>query len=549
MAAIDVLAARRDVDSVSAIADVLDDEQAAEELRRAAISAIQAIGGEAGARTLTGLVGKEQTDPTTMVAAIEALTALEHIPARGVIARRTHHDSPAVRAAALAALVVMEGTDAVNRLVGALADDDSGVRIAALRGLGQVQAADAVPLMVLAFADATTRTEAGIALGRIADRRALSVYLDSLVDRDPRLRDAAAGALLSLKADIVGDLRELASRNELPTAARRELAALYSQPEPIKRWRFLGAWSKEQREPEFDLAAEPDYTQTVQIGDREFEWQELTTDHPQGMIDPARYVDSTSNVWALAVTTIDRVEPGVARWMLGSDDQGVLWIDGQKVYEYLGDRGWSADQAHGEVQLEAGRHVIVFRNGNSGGGWQFSLSIGGTDPAFAFLNENVPPALDLTAYREFGLNEAGDAARGRELFHATDGIGCARCHSVGKETVADIGPNLLGVGAKYPREELIRSVLEPSNRIFSGYEMEVIETDAGETFQGVVRKETDTQLTLGDSRGELITIDLETIVFREKSSLSAMPNGLEKGMTLQDFADLVAYLESLTSEE
>lgn len=544
-AAIEVLAIRRDSGAIAALTDALSDPQTPDDLQRVIVSAIRAIGGEDGARTLTGLVGKEQTADATMVAAIEALTELKHSAARSAIARRVHHASGAVRSAALTALVELEGPESAERLKGALSDEEVSVRIAALRGLGRLQIVEAVPQMIDAFANEATRQEAGLALGGLANRSALGVYLQMLVDRNPVLRDAAATALLRLKGEIVDDLRSLAERNELSVEARRELAALYSQPAPIQRWQFLGAWSKEVEETPIALNEEPDYSQPVRMGDREFHWQLVETDHPQGMVDPARYVDNTSQVWALAVATFEQNEPGVLRWMVGSDDQAVLWIDGEKVYEHLGDRGWSVDQGSGEIQVGAGKHVIMLKNGNSGGGWQYSLSLGGTDPAFAFLNSDVPPALDLAAYRAHALESAGDAVRGRELFHAANGIGCAKCHSVSQETTADIGPNLLAVGTKYPREELIRSVLEPSNRIFTGYEMEVIETDAGETFQGVVRKETDEELVLGDSRGELITIAKETIVFREKSNLSAMPNGLEKGMTLEDFADLIAYLESL----
>ena len=49
---------------------------------------------------------------------------------------------------------------------------------------------------------------------------------------------------------------------------------------------------------------------------------------------------------------------------------------------------------------------------------------------------------------------------GKKLFFDAQGIGCAKCHAVDKEGMANIGPNLLGVGGKYPKDELIRSVLE-----------------------------------------------------------------------------------------
>ncbi len=43
----------------------------------------------------------------------------------------------------------------------------------------------------------------------------------------------------------------------------------------------------------------------------------------------------------------------------------------------------------------------------------------------------------------------------------------------------------------------------------------------------------------------MIRIKLNEIELKETSKLSPMPKGLENGMTLQNFADLIAYLENL----
>ncbi len=120
-----------------------------------------------------------------------------------------------------------------------------------------------------------------------------------------------------------------------------------------------------------------------------------------------------------------------------------------------------------------------------------------------------------------------------------------KCHSVGKDGTSTIGPNLLAVGAKYQREELIRSVLEPSNRVLSGYEQTIIETDDGEMLSGLVKSETDTEIELVDANAKAVKIAKKKVASQRKSNLSMMPNGLEKGLSLKDFADVVAYLEGL----
>jgi len=42
-----------------------------------------------------------------------------------------------------------------------------------------------------------------------------------------------------------------------------------------------------------------------------------------------------------------------------------------------------------------------------------------------------------------------------------------------------------------------------------------------------------------------IKVPKKSVSERRKSNLSMMPNGLEKGLSLKDFADVVAYLEGL----
>src|SRR5436309_1614721 len=68
----------------------------------------------------------------------------------------------------------------------------------------------------------------------------------------------------------------------------------------------------------------------------------------------------------------------------------------------------------------------------------------------------------LREYRDFPMGHEGDPMRGKALFFSEDKIGCAKCHSVdGSATKA--GPDLMAIGEKFPRRELIQSILEPSS--------------------------------------------------------------------------------------
>ena len=75
-----------------------------------------------------------------------------------------------------------------------------------------------------------------------------------------------------------------------------------------------------------------------------------------------------------------------------------------------------------------------------------------------------------------------------------------------------------------------------------------METKNEETFEGLVKAETNDELTLRDANGNNRRVSKGDIKDRRNSQLSLMPEGLEAGMTLQDFADLVAYLISLKGQ-
>jgi putative heme-binding domain-containing protein len=87
------------------------------------------------------------------------------------------------------------------------------------------------------------------------------------------------------------------------------------------------------------------------------------------------------------------------------------------------------------------------------------------------------------------------------------------------------------------------SILEPSRVIAQGYETIVLTTVKGKTLTGVFKGETGDAVNLADAEGKMHAIPKREVDERSFSPVSMMPNGLSDGMTLEDFADLLAYLE------
>ncbi len=229
---------------------------------------------------------------------------------------------------------------------------------------------------------------------------------------------------------------------------------------------------------------------------------------------------------------------------LGSDDDSVVWVNGTQVGKLRGNHSWNPSEYQSQVTLKKGTNHVWLRTGNDADGWKFSLAFGTKDPEFEFLYEDVPAALDAKAYRDFATGHPGDALHGREIFADLKGVGCVKCHAVGG-VGAKIGPDLTGIGARYPRAELIRSVLEPSNRVAAGYQVTTIVTDTGKIYSGIIKSDGQDVVEMVDVEGRVVSIAAAEIEERSASSLSLMPSGLKDGLTPEAFADVIAYLESL----
>jgi putative heme-binding domain-containing protein len=139
---------------------------------------------------------------------------------------------------------------------------------------------------------------------------------------------------------------------------------------------------------------------------------------------------------------------------------------------------------------------------------------------------------------------AGDPVRGRKLFHDRQGAGCIKCHRVGGEG-GEVGPDLSTVGAQFDRGQIAESVLYPSRSIREGYQAVIVATAEGRVLTGLVRSESGEALVLRDAEDKDHEIRKEDMAERRSSSASLMPEGLQLGLSPQEFADLMSYLDSL----
>lgn len=135
----------------------------------------------------------------------------------------------------------------------------------------------------------------------------------------------------------------------------------------------------------------------------------------------------------------------------------------------------------------------------------------------------------------------GDAKLGGRLFVRQ---GCVACHST-KQGETLKGPYLGGIAARYKRPELAESVLKPSAKIAQGFEAQWFQTSDGLTLEGFVVRESGEEVEIRNQQGAAAVISKSEIEERGKRDISIMPNGLVDKLTAEEFASLLAYLESL----
>jgi len=156
------------------------------------------------------------------------------------------------------------------------------------------------------------------------------------------------------------------------------------------------------------------------------------------------------------------------------------------------------------------------------------------------------PSLD--AYRKYALTHEGDVARGARLFADEQKLACSKCHSVDGHA-GKAGPDLFAVGDKFGRRDLVDAVLMPSATISPGYGTVIVATKAGDEFQGILKQATDAGVQLMGADGKLVSIARANIREQRGSTVSLMPEGLQAGLSLQEFTDLTEYLARLQQPE
>ena len=142
------------------------------------------------------------------------------------------------------------------------------------------------------------------------------------------------------------------------------------------------------------------------------------------------------------------------------------------------------------------------------------------------------------------IRRHGNPEKGKNVFFKAGTNSCAGCHRV-QGRGQWVGPDLSTIGIKYGRDELIRSILSPSDSIGYSYRSVVAALNDGRVITGLVLDDTADKLVIKTVDGQRISIDPRSVEDRRTSDVSLMPEGLAQTMTTQELVDLLSYLTTL----
>jgi putative membrane-bound dehydrogenase-like protein len=176
---------------------------------------------------------------------------------------------------------------------------------------------------------------------------------------------------------------------------------------------------------------------------------------------------------------------------------------------------------------------------------QIQSLIGSKNPTLAkaarsAIAEVLPPSRE-EVLKTFAASASlkGDAGKGRTLFQSR----CMVCHKAGAEGF-QVGPDLVTVKNR-GKDALLTAILDPNREVAAQYLSYAVTKNDGTRLEGMISDDSATGFKLVVMGGASINIQRNEIKGTVSSGKSLMPEGLEKGLTPNDLADLIEFIETL----
>lgn len=156
--------------------------------------------------------------------------------------------------------------------------------------------------------------------------------------------------------------------------------------------------------------------------------------------------------------------------------------------------------------------------------------------AMLFAESSPGSRSEVLAKFEDAQSLSGDPGQGRILFEKS----CAGCHKLGS-LGNEFGPNLALLTDK-SSSALLTSILDPNRAVEAKYRGYTIVTSDGRVLSGLIVRESSGSITIAAADGrttELLRKEIDEI---RDTGKSFMPEGLERDLTPQALADMMAFV-------
>jgi len=395
----EALGALRDAAAVPALLNLLADPGRTEAVRAAALGALAPFRDPQSLRARLTLIYDNKAPASLVARALPDLARSGFLPPND-LASFLEYPAPEVRAAALLSLNVKKAlpVDLQQAVVDRLDDRSDEVRQTAMLAVGPLQARAAIPRLLAIAADpnAPDRTLAMESLCGLPDRRAVSIYLAAIRDRNPRLRKAGESALLAIRDQAAAELARAAQGATLSGTAALSLDRVLARFDPIRDWRVIGPFPRTTPQvfigrPSIDLGQ----VHTGALG-RSVAWAPRAADLATGRVDLDDLKqgagdrggfgydrNSSPDLCAFGHAEVEAARDGPALMLLGSSGTMTVTVNEQPVYQAdnPAGRGYSPDTDTVRLSLTRGRNRILVVSRQGIGPWCFSVQIAGLTPS------------------------------------------------------------------------------------------------------------------------------------------------------------------------
>jgi HEAT repeat protein len=321
------------------------------------------------------------------VAGLDALGRLRDERAAPIFLARAEMGSDEVKRAAIRGYLQIAEKQEAKDAKAALSIYQEALELAtgedeqrqAIRGIGRVGSVQSLPLIEPFLGHDRLKSAAAEAAVPLADKLAAAGQTDRAI------------ALYRQAVEATSD------RNVVRNAARklRELGVhldLAAEKGCITHWWVLGPFPGREKATKTDAIPTDqavDLTQPVAEGDKELDWKPWPVDDPLGMLDFEVAVARMNDCGAYAYAEVESDQERDILLKIGSDDSVFVWLNGEQVHAWDGNRGWGPDQDTVEARLKQGTNTILAKVINGAAQWSLSLRITDRDGSALKLKQRT----------------------------------------------------------------------------------------------------------------------------------------------------------------